>query len=128
MIRALIAAALMTGAAVQLLHADPYNAGLYSVVLSLGLWFFWPLLRRIMRLAAHRRGRRRHQPTRTPKTTTATPALTQVNHYHFYGQTPLVPNVMPRPDYSRPALPRRTMGQQASDEILHIIDLNDETR
>lgn len=128
MIRALIAAALMTGAAVQIAHADPYNAALYSVVLCLGLWFLWPLLRRITRFVARHRGRGRRQPARTPKATTATPPLTQVNHYHFYGQTPLVPNVMPRPDYSRPALPRRTTGQQASDEIMHIIDLNDETR
>jgi hypothetical protein len=35
---------------------------------------------------------------------------------------------MPRPDYSRPALPRRTTGQQASDDIMHIIDPNDERR
>jgi hypothetical protein len=127
-IRALITAALMTGAAVQLFHADPYSAALYSVVLSLGLGFFWPLLRRIVRLISRRRGSGRRQPARVPKTTAATPHLTQVNHYHFYGPVRPAPGAMSPPDYSRPALPRRTQGHRASDVIFDIIDLDDETR
>ncbi len=96
-------------------------------MLSLGLWFFWPLLRRIIRLITRRRRGRRH-PTRTPKTAAPAPHLTQVNHYHYYGTMQPAPGSTPTPDYSRPALPRRTQSQQASDEIFDIIDLNDETR
>ncbi len=50
MIRALITAALLTGAAMHFFNADPYVAFGYSLVLSVTLWFFWPLLRRILRL------------------------------------------------------------------------------
>ena len=64
MIRALIAAALLTGAAMHFFNADPYVAFGYSLVLSVTLWFFWPLLRRILRLVS-RRGRRRRPPSRT---------------------------------------------------------------
>jgi ABC-type nickel/cobalt efflux system permease component RcnA len=127
-IRALITAALLTGAAVQFVHADPYTAAAYSIVISLGLWFLWPLLRRIARLVTRRRGGRRRQPARASKATAPAPHLTQVNHYYFYGPMQPVPGSTPRPDYSRPALPRRTQAQQASDEILDTIDLNDETR
>ncbi len=126
MIRALIAAALMTGAAVHLVHTDPYTAAAYSIVLTIGLWFLWPLLRRIMRRITRRR--RRRQPTRPQKAAAPAPHLTQVNHYHYYGPMQPTPGSTPRPDYSRPALPRRTPSQQASDEIFDIIDLNDETR
>ena len=35
---------------------------------------------------------------------------------------------MPRPDYSRPALPFRTDGQKAHDAIYRIVDSDDETR
>jgi hypothetical protein len=56
-IRALITAALLTGAAMHFFNADPYVAFGYSLVLSVTLWFFWPLLRRILRLVS-RRGRR----------------------------------------------------------------------
>ena len=81
MIRALITAALLTGAAMHFFNADPYVAFGYSLVLSMTLWFFWPLRRRILRLVS-RRGRRRRPPSRTPKA--PAPHLTQVNHYHFY--------------------------------------------
>ncbi|MCV7058389.1 hypothetical protein [Mycolicibacterium gilvum] len=124
MIRTLIIAALMTGAATHFLHTDPYEAFGYSLVLSVTLWFFWPLLRRLVRLALRRR-RRHRAPARTPKT--ASPQLTQVNHYHFYGHVPAAAQPMPRPDYSRPALPVRTEGQKAHDAIYDIIDMNDDT-
>lgn len=123
MIRALITAALMTGAAAHFFHADPYTAFGYSLVLSITLWFFWPLLRRILRLATRRRSRSTPNPARR----TAAPQLTQVNHYHFYGQAPRPPATMPRPDYSRPALPLRTDGQKAHDAIYDIIDIDDDT-
>ena len=119
MIRALITAALLTGAAMHFFNADPYVAFGYSLVLSVTLWFFWPLLRRILRLVS-RRGRRRRPPSRTPKA--PAPHLTQVNHYHFYGQVPTAPAAIPRPDYSRPALPLRTEGQKAHDEVYDVID------
>ncbi len=35
---------------------------------------------------------------------------------------PTAPAAMPRPDYSRPALPLRTEGQKAHDEVYDIID------
>jgi ABC-type nickel/cobalt efflux system permease component RcnA len=99
----------------------------YSLVLSLTLWFFWPLLRRIARLT--RRLRRRRQPSRTPNRAAPTPHLTQINHHHHYygGMPPAAPAAMPRPDYSRPALPLRTEGQKAHDAIYDIIE-DDETR
>ncbi len=124
MIRALITAALIAGAAMHLFHTDAYTAFGYSLVLTLTLWFLWPLLRRILRLSTRRR-RRSPSPTRT-----ATPStqLTQVNHhYHFYGQAPHTSAAMPRPDYSRPALPLRTEGQKAHDAIYDIIDIDDDT-
>ena len=92
MIRALITAALLTGAAMHFFNADLVS----------------------------RRGGRRRPPSRTPKA--PAPHLTQVNHYHFYGQVPTAPAAIPRPDYSRPALPLRTEGQKAHDEVYDIID------
>jgi ABC-type nickel/cobalt efflux system permease component RcnA len=128
-IRALITAALLAGAAIHFFGAKADVAIGYSLVLSLTLWFFWPLLRRIARLARHRR--RRHQPSRTPNRAAPAPRLTQINHHHHYygGVPPGAPAAaMPRPDYSRPALPLRTEGQQAHDAIYDIIDIDDETR
>ena len=126
MIRALITAALLAGAAMHFFSADPDVAFGYSLVLSVTLWFFWPLLRRILRLV-RRRGRRRRPPSRTPKA--PAPHLTQINHHHhYYGQgCRLRPAAMPRPDYSRPALPLRTEGQKAHDAIYDIIDIDDDT-
>lgn len=124
MIRTLIIAALMTGAATRFLHTDPYEAFGYSLVLSVALWFFWPLLRRIAGLALRRR-RHRRAPARPAKA--AAPQLTQVNHYHFYGHVPAAAPPMPRPDYRRPALPVRTEGQKAHDAIFDIIDMDDDT-
>lgn len=124
MIRTLIIAALLTGATTHFLHIDPYEALGYSLVLTVTLWFFWPLLRRIARLALRQRHRRR-TPARGQKT--ASPQLTQVNHYHFYGQVPAAAQPMSRPDYSRQALPVRTEGQKAHDAIYDIIDMDDDT-
>jgi ABC-type nickel/cobalt efflux system permease component RcnA len=127
-IRALITAALLAGAAIHFFGTQADVAIGYSLVLSLTLWFFWPLLRRIARLA--RRRRRRHQPSRTPNRAAPAPHLTQINHHHHYygGMPPVPPGAMPRPDYRRPALPLRTEGQQAHDAIYDIIDIDDETR
>lgn len=128
MIRALITAALLAGAAMHVFGVKADVAIGYSLVLTLTLWFFWPLLRRIARLA--RRLRRRRQPSRTPNRAAPAPHLTQINHHHHYygGMPPTAPAAMPRPDYSRPALPLRTEGQKAHDAIYDIIDLDDETR
>lgn len=127
MIRALITAALLACAAMHFFGVQADVAIGYSLVLSLTLWFFWPLLRRIARLA--RRLRRRRQPSRTPNRAAPAPHLTQINHHHHYygGMPPTAPAAMPRPDYSRPALPLRTEGQKAHDAIYDIIDI-DETR
>ena len=123
MIRALITAALLAGAAMHFFGAQPDVAIGYSLVVTLTLWFFWPLLRRIARLA--RRRRRRHQPNRAAPA----PHLTQINHHHHYygGVPPAAPATMPRPDYSRPALPLRAEGQKAHDAIYDIIDIDDDT-
>ena len=83
MIRALITAALLAGAAMHFFGAQPDVAIGYSLVVSLTLWFFWPLLRRIPRLG--RRGRRRA----TSRTPAPAPHLTQINHHHYYGRVPL---------------------------------------
>ena len=127
MIRALITAALLAGAANHFFGAQPDVAIGYSLVLSLTLWFFWPLLRRLARLARPRR--HRHQRSRTPNRTTPTPHLTQINHHHHYygGLPPMAPAAMPRPDFSRPALPLRTEGQKEHDAIYDIIDIDDDT-
>jgi ABC-type nickel/cobalt efflux system permease component RcnA len=126
-IRALITAALLAGAAIHFFGAKADVAIGYSLVLSLTLWFFWPLLRRIARLA--RRRRRPHQTS--PSRAAPAPHLTQINHHHhhYYGAVPPAPPAaMPRPDYSRPALPLRTEGQKTHDAIYDIIDIDDETR
>ena len=125
MIRALIIAALLTGLAMHFLDTDPSVAFGYALVLSVTLWFLWPLLRGILRLARRHRGHRR-QPSRVVKT----PAqhLTQINHHHYYyGVAPPAAAAMPRPDYRRPALPLRTEGQKAHDAIYDIIDIDDDT-
>ena len=125
MIRALITAALIAGAAMHFFAAPPDVAIGYSLVLTFTLWFFWPLLRRLARLVR----RRRHRLSRTPTRTAPTPHLTQINHHHhYYGGLPATPAAaMPRPDYSRPALPLRTEGQKAHDAIYDIIDIDDDT-
>ena len=91
MIRALITAALLAGAAMQFFDAQPDVAIGYSLVVSLTLWFFWPLLRRIARLA--RRRRRRHQPAAPGSAGTA-----------------------PHPDQSPPPLLRRGAPGGARDD------------
>lgn len=127
MIRALITAALLAGAAMHFFGAQTDVALGYSLVLTLTLWFFWPLLRRIARLARPRR--HRHKTSRTPNRAAPPPHLTQINHHHhYYGGIPPAPTAaMPPPDYSRPALPLRTDGQKAHDAIYDIIDTDDET-
>lgn len=123
MIRALIAAVLLAGAAVQFFGA-PEDAALgYSLLLCATLWFTWPAARAAARLI--RRSRRRHRPRRAPaKRAGPGPHLTQINHHHhYYGGLPMAtPATTLRPDYSLPALPERSSQQLAHDAIYNTID------
>jgi ABC-type nickel/cobalt efflux system permease component RcnA len=126
-IRALITAALLAGAAMHF-GVDPNIALGYALVLTVMLWFLWPPVRVITRLI--RRRRRRSHPNRTPAraTTAAAPQLTQINHHHhYYAGLPPAAAPSPRPDYSRPALPERTEGQKRHDAIYDTIIDIDET-
>lgn len=124
MIRALVTAVLLAGATTQLRvpSVDPLVAAGYVLVGTMALWLFWPLLRRVGPATRRRKGGGRRRP---PSTAPTGPHLTQVNHYHFYGQTPAA--AAARPDLSQPALQRRTRGQQAHDAIYDIIDIDDDT-
>ncbi len=81
MIRALVTAALLACAATHFFGTAPDVAIGYGLVLSLTVWYFWPLLCRIVQLL--RRSTRRTRPNRTPSQLTATPHLTQINHHHL---------------------------------------------
>lgn len=123
MLRALIAAALLTGATVQFLGAPPDVALGYSLAVCLTLWFTWPVGRFAARLI--RRARRRRSPHRTaPSAPTPAPQLTQINHHHYYygGIASATPR---RPDHTVLALPRRSRQQVAHDAIYDTIDLDD---
>ena len=98
MIRALVTAALLAGAATHFFGIAADVALGYGLVLSVTVWYFWPLLRRIIYLL--RRRTRRTQRNRTPTQVTATPHLTQINHHHhYYGGVPsTTPAAMPKPD------------------------------
>lgn len=122
MIRALIAAVLLTGAAVHFLGANEDAALGGSFLLCATLWLIWPAVRVIARLL--RRRRRRRHPRRAPDS--AGPHLTQINHHHHYygGLPPMATSPAPlRPDYSRPALPERSSQQRAHDAIYNTIDV-----
>lgn len=123
MIRSLIAAVLLTGAAVHFFGA-PEDAALgYSLLLCGALWLTWPAARMATRLI--RRVLRRRHPRRTPaKAAAPGPHLTQINHHHHYysGPPTATPPVTLRPDYSRPALPERSSQQLAHDAIYNTID------
>lgn len=143
MIRALITAVLLTGAANYFLHT-PLDAALgYSVFVCIAVWYLWPALCRparflLHRLRPHRRPASRTPAARTPARPTAAqqqplaPAhITQINHHHhYYNGAPPQPDRAPmRPDYTLPALPLRTESRIASDEILDAIidvDIDDE--
>ena len=130
MIRALITAALMTAAAHYFLNI-PIDVALgYSVAASIATWYLWPLLRRPTRFLL-----RHLRPHHTGSTTTRHPArstptqITQINHHHYYNGTPPQTPAHPRPDITLTALPRRTTGRIASDEIIDaIIDTDGTTR
>lgn len=126
MIRALISAALLA-CVLHLFGAAPDVAIVYSVAVCVAFWFLWPLLRGVIRLARRRRQRRR-PPRRAPDRPAPGPQLTQINHHHHYyaGLPPARPRPMPRPDFSRPALPLRTDAQKAHDAIYDTIDLDDD--
>lgn len=124
MIRALIAAVLLTGAAVHFFGA-PEDAALgYSLLLCVTLWFTWPAARVTARLI--RRSHRRRHPGRAPANPAAPgPHLTQINHHHhYYGGPPPMATTPPRLDYSRPALPQRSSQQVAHDAIYNTIDID----
>jgi ABC-type nickel/cobalt efflux system permease component RcnA len=133
-IRALIAAVLLTGAAVH--FGAPADAAVgYALVLCFGFWLTWPVVRFVVRRRRHA-GRRR-SPSRVAPITPAAPVphLTQVNHHHYYyGGLPPAPPMAPaapawpRPDYTLPALPQRTRQQMAHDAIYDTIDLDDDIR
>lgn len=125
MLRALIAAALLTGAAVHFLDAPPDAALGYSLVACLILWFAWPLARRLTRPAL--RTRRRRTPRRGRGTpATPAPALTQINHHHhYYGPVAVPPAAAPQPDPMLLGLPRRGRQQMAHDAIYNTIDIDD---
>ncbi|KEF94866.1 hypothetical protein K883_05290 [Mycobacterium sp. TKK-01-0059] len=125
MIRALIAAVLLTGVAVHFFGA-PEDAALgYSLLLCATLWFTWPAARVVAGLI--RRTRRRRHPRRAPaKPASPGPHLTQINHHHhYYGGPPMAtPATTLRPDYSLPALPERSSQQLAHDAIYNTIDID----
>ena len=127
MIRALIAAVLLTGAAVNFLGA-PTDAALgYSLLLCGSLWFTWPARRWAARLI--RRIHRRRHPRRATSHA-PTPHLTQINHHHYYyGGIPptATPAAAQHPNYSRLALPQRSRQQIAHDTVYNTIDLDDDT-
>ena len=119
MLRALIAAALLTAAAIHF-GVPPDTAVGYALAACSAIWFVWPLLRGITRLA--RRARRRRQHAVTPQTPTRAPALTQINHYHYYSHTmpPAAPG--PRPDPTQLARPRHSRQQIAHNQIYDTFD------
>lgn len=138
MIRALITAALAAGAANQLLHV-PLDAALgYALVFGLGGWYLWPLLRRPLRFLLHHlrpsRANAGRAPIRRPAPARTTHhqvpvQVTQINHHHYYNGMP-PPAAPMRPDYTLSALPQRTEGRIASDDILDGIidvDIDDDT-
>ncbi len=111
MIRTLIIAALLTVAAMHFGVSADIAFG-YGLALCFTLWFVCPLLHRLARLM--RRARRtlaRHRPA--PVTPRDPPALTQINHYHYYGHTP----PPPAPAWSGPTLP--TLPRRAHQQVLH---------
>lgn len=144
MIRALITAVLIAGAATHYLDVPLDAAVGYAFVLCVGGWFLWPVLRRPLRyvtrfllrpLRPRRRTGRAIAPRPAPARATAAPRdvpaqITQINHHHYYNGMPPRPGAPMRPDYTLTALPRRTEGRIASDEILDGIidvDIDDDT-
>lgn len=133
MIRALITAALTAGAANQFLHV-PLDVALgYSLVICVAGWYLWPLLRRPIRFLLRHLRPRRHRAGRAPARRPApapqrtVPAhITQINHHHYYNGMPPRTGAPIRPDYTLPALPRRTESRIASDEILDGIIIDDD--
>jgi ABC-type nickel/cobalt efflux system permease component RcnA len=123
-LRALIAAALLTAAAIHF-GVPPATAVGYALVACLAIWFVWPLLRGLNRLARRAR-RRRSQRAVAPQTATRAPALTQINHYHYYGHyyghTMPPPAPGPRPDPTRLALPRHGRQQIAHNQVYDTFD------
>lgn len=144
MIRALITAVLIAGAATHYLDV-PLDAALgYAFVLCVGGWYLWPALRRplryvtrflLRRLRPRRRTGRAVAPRPAPARATTAPRdvpaqITQINHHHYYNGIPPQPGAPMRPDYTLTALPRRTESRIASDEILDGIidvDIDDDT-
>ncbi|ORX14124.1 hypothetical protein [Mycobacterium xenopi] len=128
MLRALIAAALLTGAAVHFLSVPTDVALGYGLVLCLTIWFTWPAARFAARMI--RRARRRHRRGRaTTQMPAPAPRLTQINHHHYYyGPLPPASAAAPQcPDHTLPALPQRGRQQKAHDSIYNTIDLDNTT-
>lgn len=128
MIRALITAALVTGAANQFLHI-PIDVALgYSVVICVAGWYLWPLLRRPIRFLLHHLRPQHHRTSSAPPRRPVPAQITQITHHHYYSGVLPQPATQIRPDYTLPALPRRTESRSASDEILDaiIVDIDDD--
>jgi hypothetical protein len=113
-LRALIAAAVLTGVAVHF-GAPPDAACGYAFTGCLAVWLLSPPVRRgadLVRRLRRRRGKGSSTVT-TRAVQSPAPALTQINHYHYYAQ-PASLVTQSRPDIARPALP-----VQARQQILH---------
>lgn len=135
MLRTLASAILIAVVAIAL-GAPPDLAANLSLIVCFTIWFTWPVLRRIPRLAkATRRGLRRVRsgvPARTPVTQPAAePALTQINHHHHYYAPPPGYGFPPGPGYhglpSQPlagqrALPRYSQQRLIHDKFYDVID------
>lgn len=114
MLRTLIAAAILTAIAVRL-GASFDNTAAYIFVGALTLWFTWPVLRRITHATGRirRRHRNRRRPAPRPATTAPAQTLTQINHYHFYG------NTKPQPSAVNPT--QRSLPRYGDQQIAHNI-------
>lgn len=115
MIRTLIGTVLVTAAAIR--FGVPADIALgYSFVMCLTVWFLWPMLRHLARLTRRARRQLSRHLAPAPARAMSTPALTQINHYHYYGPT-ASPPTSTQPDPTLRALPRRGKQQILHDAI-----------
>lgn len=121
MLRALVAAALLTTAAIRVLGIDTDVALGYSAAICLGLWLAWPLARRIGPFV-RRHTRRRRRTDRAALPSSVTPTVAEI-HYHYHHDGPVTsPSAVPVVDPALRGLPQRTRRQIAHDAIYDTID------
>lgn len=136
MLRALIAAVLLTAAAHSLFDVPLDVAVGYSFAASILVWFVWPLLRYLIRVSGRIRRRRRRPravPTRWQPTThsarpvplIAQPAVTQINHHHYYCPHAPVPSGAQWADPTLLGLPQHSRNKAAHDAIYNTIDIDE---